>query len=125
VGLSRSRASGSAQLIADFKSPVPQRTDLISVTLDGTHLFAQPFQAFFRVGGASTYMLLKKGIVAWFDFEEGHLSVIAPSVNLAGLDSSNGVNVDLRIGTRLGQETIQMIARGKYLLVYQRAGPCE
>jgi hypothetical protein len=112
--------NGPVQLWADFSAELPLPNDIVSMNLDGAQLFSEPFSAFFRLGHGQTYILLKKGVLAWFDFKEGELSVVTPKADLALFDPSNGVDVALRIGGASGTENIKMVQQGSRRFVYRR-----
>ena len=108
------------ELWADFSTEVPQPGDIISLSLDGAQLFSERFSAFFRLGHAQTYILLKGSGMAWLDFKEGQFSVVTPKADLALFDPSNGVDVVLRIGGAQGNATIAMVRQGSRRFVYRQ-----
>jgi hypothetical protein len=120
VEMPKACTNGTVQLWADFSAELPMPNDIVSMNLDGAQLFSEPFSAFFRLGHGQTYILLKKGVLAWFDFKEGELSVVTPKADLALFDPSNGVDVALRIGGASGTENIKMVQQGSRRFVYMR-----
>jgi hypothetical protein len=120
VQLPKRATTGTVELWADISAGLPHPGEAVSVSLDGAQLFSEPFSAFFRLGHGQTYILLKKGILAWVDFKEGELYLATPKADLALFDASNGVDVELRIGGATGTENIKMVQQGSRRFAYRR-----
>jgi PKD repeat protein len=114
--------TGSATLWADFQAPLPAPDDLVMVSFDGVALLAEPFSAFRRDRWSGAWLLARRGLVARLDFARGRLFLLTPKIGLAGLDPSNGVDVELVLGSSVAIENIRMAPAGRELLLYRRDG---
>jgi len=122
VLLPRSGPSGAVQLWADFAATLPRPGDVISVSFAGVRLFSEPFSSFSGAWRPQTYVLERKGLLAWFDFGRWELSVLASWVALPPLDPVDGYVVQVQIGDGLAWERIDLLPRGERLLLFQRRG---
>jgi hypothetical protein len=116
----RDHRSDMVQLAAEFQCPVPLPSGIVGIFIDGSRLVSQPLSSFSRVGRTSTYVSIRKGAMTWIDFAHGELYLIAPKVDLDGLDTTDGVTVRLQIGDASGEETIVLRAMGRHGLTYRR-----
>lgn len=115
---------GAVTLWADFASPLPAPDDVVLVSFDGITLLAQPFGAFRTEPGTERYLFHEKGLTAKLDFRKGRLFLHVPRVNLQQLDLSNGVDVELFLGSRVGVENLAMTPT-HHGMVYRRSPPAR
>jgi beta propeller repeat protein len=118
--------TGKAFLWADFSAPLPGPDDLVMVSLDGNALFARPFSAFRYERDTGAWVLRpSNGSLVRLHFGAGRLLVFTPEkVVLNRLDSGDGVDVELVIGSSVAVERIDMKRVGPSFLVY-RSGRCD
>ncbi len=114
---------GNVLLWVDFKVPMPAASDVITGTFDSVTLFSAPFSSFKRVL-PNVYWDVKNGYDITIDFKLGQIVVITPQIALAGLDNSNGVDVQFSIsgsnGMEIGFQHITMTPEPLNRLVYRR-----
>jgi len=101
--------TGAASVWADFTAAVPNANDTIQVSFDGITLLAVPFSSFKAAGKSKIYTYFKSGVWAFLDFKHGRLWVRAgDSTNLSGLDNSNGVDIELLIGSTMAVQNVKL-----------------
>jgi hypothetical protein len=84
-------------------------------------LFSQPFSAFEYDARSGDYVFSANGLLVKINLVANTIVVATPSkTNLFGLDASNGVQVELHIGSAAAVETIPMIMTRKNTLGYQK-----
>ncbi|HXY54605.1 MAG TPA: hypothetical protein VEM40_08040 [Nitrospirota bacterium] len=118
---------GNVLLWADFKVPLPAASDVITGTFDGVTLFSAPFSQFKHVL-PNVYWYFENGDSVTIDFKLGQIIVITPRISLAGLDNSNGVDVQFTLngstGMEIGFQNITMTPEPINRLVYRRHDIC-
>jgi len=100
---------GKVHLWADFGAEVPAADDVVAISFDGVELFAAPFSQFRQCLPSQPYCWASRGMVVCLDFAEGLLFVSTPKMILDGLNLSDGVEVELRMGDGVGAENIPMV----------------
>ena len=111
---------GAVTLWADLDAPLPSADELVQVCFDGIELFAEPFGSFRSGHQAGTYWLARGRLVVRLDFEGHSLYVAEPDLDLAGLDYTDGVDVQVRLGDWTRTEVIPLEPVGNRLLRYTR-----
>lgn len=98
---------GKVELLATFAMDVPAPGDLISLDFDGVELFSALFSSFEPSNNnPNVYKLRDKHLFVKLDFDTNLLTVICRSLNLGPLDNTNGVDVQLFVGSAVAIENI-------------------
>ena len=107
-------------LHADFDAPFPVSTDVITVNFDGVTLVEAPFSAFRQTDEGNVYMLSERRLLVRIDFDTYTILAKQTRADLTPLDTGNGVAVEVRFGSNVMVETIEMEAHSPSLLEYYR-----
>jgi hypothetical protein len=87
----------------------PNPDDIISISCDGVKLFEAPFSTFVQHSNYPyIYKLNQWNIHVGLDLRRGIISVIRTRIGLSGLDTSDGVDVELRRGNCTGEDNITL-----------------
>jgi probable HAF family extracellular repeat protein len=117
------RVSGLVQLRADFGPKIPASADVVTGIFDGVTLFSVPFSRFGSAAQTGKYQYVRKGLIVDIDFGKREMFVSAPNVALAGLDNSDGVDLQFIIdgpgGMQIGFQHIVMTEMPDNRLVYE------
>ena len=89
---------------------MPTPTDLIRVTFDGVVLIEVPFSSFKQEGSPSAgkYEYESKTVEAGLDFKNGKIKVSRHKMLTNGIDSSNGIDVEINFGSATGTDHVEM-----------------
>jgi PKD repeat protein len=109
---SRRSELAKVELQAELFAPVPAPGDIVALFIDGAQVFAVPFSEFVpaQENGAvvpGVYRLKTGKLWVKIDFVEGTLTMDAECVLLSAYDSSNGVDVEIRLGASVAVDNIR------------------
>ena len=112
---SRWSALAKVEMQAELYAPVPAPGDIVVLYLDGAKVFSAPFSKFVvmqedGVEIPGVYKLKTRHLWVKIDFVDGRLTVDAEYVFLSGYDSSNGVDVEIRLGNTTAVDNFRPIA---------------
>jgi len=114
---------GEVTFSAYLDAPLPAPTDVVSVTFDGIPLVTVPFSAFKQMADGS-YRYSDAGLLVQIDPVATSLVVSTSSkTNLSTFDGSNGVSVELGLGSHTAVETITMTPDRNNRLIYSAPAP--
>jgi len=99
---------GRVHLSADV-SMAPEGSDQLTLIFDGITLFDAPFSEFTQCAfNPAIYKLMRRGMLVIFNVQDLILRVFRWSLDLSAIDNSDGVDVELTMGTATGFENILM-----------------
>lgn len=98
---------GQAHVVANVTPGTPAPSDVIALYADGIELFSAPFSDF-QLKKDSLYEFKAKHVFVTLDSSTGKLTVIRRKMDLSGVDNSNGVQMEMHVGSAVGVEIITM-----------------
>ncbi len=104
----KGRVEGRVSLRADFGFPgTPVASDAVRVTFDGVTLLDVPFGSF-RQAPSGVFQYEARTVEAKIDLVGGTIKVSRHRMLTNGIDPSNGIEVEVAIGARVGIDTFDV-----------------
>jgi PKD repeat protein len=113
---------GPVTLWMDLGTPAPRAEESIKVRLDDVQLFTLPFSAFKKGLLPGAFLYAGDGLFVRLDLAKHQMEVAMLKVNLAGIDNSNGVDVEVMVGEARAVQNIKLKSLPLSILKYVRPG---
>ena len=115
---------GGVELTASVVMSTPTVTTMISMTFDGIQLFSAAIANFeTSAKEPNVYSLKDKHMLVKLNLTTGELTVVVQKVNLAGMDNTNGVDVQLNVGPWSAVQNVTLVDGKGGRLIYTAPTP--
>jgi PKD repeat protein/regulation of enolase protein 1 (concanavalin A-like superfamily) len=115
------RSLGSIILLGDFDFATPAPEDIVRITFDNLVLFEEPLSNFKRsFFNRRLYRLYRRNLLVSFNFKRKIFTVLKWKTDISLLDSEDGVDVELSMGSAAASENITMRESSRRRLIYRR-----
>ncbi|MBZ5660539.1 MAG: PKD domain-containing protein [Acidobacteriia bacterium] len=112
--------TASVKLTADFAGVTPQGNDVLAISADGVSLFAAPFSRFEVLPSDPNSFKLKLGndAVVMLDLATPQITFVGRNLNMAGVDLSNGLDVQLTLGQAIAVDNVALVLKPSRQYIY-------
>ena len=115
---------GGVELTASVVMSTPTATAMISMTFDGIQLFSAAIANFeTSAKEPNVYSLKDKNMLVKLNLTTGELTVVVQKVNLAGMDNTNGVDVQLNVDLWTAVQKVTLVDGKGNRLIYTAPTP--